>query len=255
MKNISILALTIIMVLTSCEEKDLVKEMVDFDQLFIPAYYFAYTNDMDRAKVATFPLKKKWNSIAKIYGERENVDEDWKGTFRLVGFWIDEAEISINEKEAMRCRIQLDHARYELMDLRWREKIGYYLDFVWDFEATMDIVVETAIDPMMGLMDWHEFQMCCEEMNLQWLELSNKVPDGDLFHFTGDDWVNLNHAINDMNREMEYLMIAVDTADGCQFSEAAKLVEQSYLNFLYIFGDFDSIPELENNIDFARQEI
>lgn len=255
MKNTPILLMLLIFVFSSCEEKDLVQEMAAFDQLFIPAYFFAYTGDMDRAKIAIYPLKRKWESIKKTYGDEHLANEEWKRTFNFVESWLDDAELSINDNEPLRSRIHLDHVRYELMDLRWREKIDYYLDDVWDFEATMDIVLETATDPMLGLMEWHEFQMCVDEMNLQWMELSNKVPDGEIYQFTSDDWVDLNRALKNMNREMEYLMTAVNTSDGCQFAEAAKHVEKAYLEFIYIFGDFDTIPGQEYNIDFAKEEI
>ncbi len=231
-----------LLVSTACNKDDVVKDMVEFDRAFIPAYYYSSLGNLESAEKSMFLLDAKYQKFNAKYGNKKPQSDDWNESIRLVGAWLEETKCALKDGNAQRAQIQLDHARYELMDLRWRENVNdYYLDYVWDLEASIDVVVQTSSDPMIELLSWNEFEPMCNEVLISWMNLKQRPIDHALFECSEgmDREVNfqkekLNYAINNF----EY---AMGSADRCDITEAALALEPAYLNFMAMFGDFESV--------------
>lgn len=244
MQKILISFFTIILLITanSCHTDELEQAMISFDQAFIPVFYYSYTNDLGSAEKAMDVLDSKWKDL-QIRFERLNPPaHEWHASFQMVTAWLNEAEQAIDMKNADLALIQLDHARYELMDLRWREGMTYYLDKVWDLEATIDLAVQTGTDVLLDLEEWQDFTCMAGDVNEAWKVVDQADWKVATFGFTKTDK-------EEEIRRKEYLRLAIEDfmevikkGDRCLAEDAVKEMEIAYLNYMFLFGDFE-IPE------------
>ena len=79
--------LSLVIVTTSCEAPALQKEMVLFDQAFIPAFFYTYSGDATRAQTAMYPLIATWKKNKKQYAPLLPKQEDRQESIRMVDAW------------------------------------------------------------------------------------------------------------------------------------------------------------------------
>lgn len=239
----TIILFILLIVLNSCGDTTIVKEeMIQFDRAFIPAWYYAYKGDLDGAQRAMIPLTRKWQQFQKQYSDPIYGRGDWKESVRLTGEWLEEAQCAIEDGDTRRASVQLDHARYELMDLRYLYEIDdYYLDAVWNLETTIAVAIETAKDRKLKLLEWEMFVDLSEGVNDTWQDLLRMPFDPAVFELNEAEILLHARRKNDLNKAIENYLNAVDTADGDQFEIAAINMEPAYLNFMMTFGDFENL--------------
>ncbi|MEM1321873.1 MAG: hypothetical protein AAGG75_16555 [Bacteroidota bacterium] len=226
----------------ACNAPLLKQEMVQFDRAFIPVFYYSYVGDVESAQKALPLLQRQWQKVRMDFEQASTASDDWQESIRLIGAWIEEAHCALRDGEAERALFQLDHARYELMDLRWREGINdYYLDYAWELEATIDIAISTSSDPMLKLLDWKEFVAISEDVNSSWQALQAQTVDQQLYRIKGAKMLLLKERQQAMNTAILNFLRSVESADRLEFAATAKALEPAYLNYINLFGDFESI--------------
>ncbi len=235
-----VLILFILFTFTSCKER-LVKDMMQFDQAFIPAFYYVYKNDVDKAQIAMLQLNRQWQTFNTKYTDKVVFSESWQESIRLIDQWLEGSNCALKDGHLEEALFQLDHARYEMADIRWRANIPYYLDYVWDLEGAIDVAVQTATDPMIDLMDWRDFVEISGEVQDAYIQLSLQTIDKQLLHSSTINPPLFKKRQLELKEKIDAFITAVDCADGCLFAEAAQQLEPAYLNFLMLFGDFESI--------------
>ncbi len=225
-----------ILTLNACNYKVLKKDMVLFDKAFIPVLYAVHLGDMDSAEQAMIQLDKEWQRIKKEYPLTSTGNID-RSTLKHRGdLWLTEAECAIKDGEIEHALIQLDHMRYEWMDLRFRNDIDYFLDDVWDFEATLDIATQTAYDPMIDLRDWKEFVSECYDMKDAWeMVLINKETLNDFSLSKEQETRIINHHFK-MNKEVDEFLTVVEVADLDLVREKIDTVKKQYLTYIQMFS-------------------
>lgn len=229
-----------LLILNSCKTEALEETMVSFDKAFIPVYYYSYTNDLDSAEKAMWVLDRKWEKLQAQFEQNATDAHNWQVSFQMVSNWLDEAECAINDKNADLALIQLDHARYELMDLRWREGISYYLDEVWDLEGVIDIVVQTTADPKLDLVEWQSFISMVYDVESAWSKVMDKTWETSYFDFTDTEIEEEKTRKLALGIAIKNFKTAVDYADRCEIQEAAMEMEVAYLEYIFFFGDFEA---------------
>ncbi len=243
MKNPKYYFILVLFILTaiSCNEKHVRNDMIKFDKAFIPVYYYTSIGELALAEKAMYPLMARWQHYQspEHFGTIES--EDWKETIRLVGAWLEGTSCAIEERDAYQALIQLDHARYELADLRYRKNMDdYYLDYIWDLEASMYTVIDVANDQMIDLLEFNEFEELAEELEKAWVYVLNTPYDEGLVDCTPDKIRYINYQKEKFDIAMLELFKAIDSADRCKFADAALNLEPAYLNLMTMFGDFEA---------------
>ncbi len=232
--------LSLIFIISSCNNEVLKPAMVEFDQAFIPVFYYSYIGDMEAADRAMLLLDRKWQQLNIEFDKHAMSTHNGIETFQMIDAWLEEANCAIQNKDSSLALIQLDHARYEMVDFRWREGMTYYLDKLWDLEATIDIAVQTVNDPLLDLMEWPEFIPMCYDVEDAWKELSNTKMDERVFNFTPEQKKSLATRHADLAFFIKNFLDTIDCADSCKVAEAANQMEAAYLEYMYLFGDFES---------------
>lgn len=232
--------LSFMFIVSTCNTDDFKPAMVEFDQAFIPVFYYSYLGDLESAQKAMLVLDSKWNKLSIEFDKHAMSYHNGLESFQMVDAWLEDAHCAIENRDSLRALIQLDHARYEMMDFRWREGMTYYLDKVWELEATIDIVVQTVNDPMLSLLEWPEFHLMCYDVENAFNELKQTPMEKDFFSFTPVDKRLLMDRFYALEVSIKDFIALTEQPDDCTIVEAAKEMETAYLEYLFLFGDFES---------------
>lgn len=226
----------------NCGKNVLPTTMAEFDKAFIPVLYYTQQGDLMHAKQSLSVLNEKWDALYIQFDRQAPKADHWRTSFKKVSSWLDEAAQALNDGDVRRAFVQLDHARYEMVDLRAKENIDYYLDKIWDLETAIDNVVEVSNDTMLDLLTYNEFLPMTQQIQASWQEVLIDTWEPAYFDFSeleireeADRKFTLGLRVLDFKQD-------VQTADRCKIETAVKKLELAYLNYLYLFGDFDN-PE------------
>ncbi|MFK7808901.1 MAG: hypothetical protein AB8F74_13940 [Saprospiraceae bacterium] len=245
MKKAFYLLLTFLFLLItfSCEKNSHVKsDMIGFDRAYIPVFYYTTLGDLKAAQKSMYVLKAKWQHYQSAHHPEVGASEDWKETIRLIGTWLDETDCALEERDVALALIQLDHARYELVDLRIREGIDdYYLDYLWDLEASMYSLMEISDGRTIDSLELCNFDVLIEEIEITWGELVNRDFDEKIFECDKEKMRSCNYRKDRLGYAVFSLSQAAKTENLHQLVDAALALEPAYLNYISMFGDFESV--------------
>lgn len=228
---------------SSCEKDNvnvLLQDMAEFDKAYIPVLYYVRQGEMDNAKRAVFFLNHSWQKVNRKYKSLNPENDDWQETFRMTDAWLSDAYFSIDAMQPKEAYIFLDHVRYQMMDLRLKNNIDYYLDDVWEFEASLDLAEEVAVDQMLCLLDYCEFEDIVKDLNDQWKIVTKAKVDAELFDLNTDDLKVLNNQKKSLQEAITVFNQAVQEMEGENLAMTATFLRQAYLEYLAGFGDFIS---------------
>ena len=233
------LILSFVFIANGCNSDDLKPAMAAFDQAFIPVLYYSHYGDLESAQKAMLVLDRKWETLSVELHKHATSYHKGPELIQLITAWLEEARCAIEYKDPLRALIQLDHARYEMTDFRWREGMVYYLDKVWDLEAAIDIVVQTVNDPKLDLLEWSEFMPMCYEVEIALDELMQTPMEKDLFGFTATDELRLTSQLSVLHFSIKNFIVATEYGDSGVVAEAANKMQTAYLEYIYLFGEFE----------------
>lgn len=239
--KICILFVIIFSVASSCEEKvenSLTKDMVELDKSFVPVMYFVLQGDLREAKKSSFFLKHTWGKMERKYKVLHPENDDWQESIRMTTAWLADAITAIDSNVQQDAFIFLDHVRYQLIELRRQQDIDYYLDYVWEFEASLDVVEEVAVDQMLCLLEYCEFEELVEDVNFAFQELKKAELDATLFEFEKIDLAEIRLREKRIAIALDNFNRAVAEADGEEVAVTVTLLDQAYIDYLHSFGDF-----------------
>lgn len=241
MKYISLFVLIGLLAL-SCNTAKVQEDLLQFDQAYIPTFVYVYQGDMAAAKRAVLFLDKEWRKVLPQYKNHFGDNEDSRGHLQQMECWLADAYDAIEEGNQMYALNQLDQARYELYELTKAHHIDYFLDAVWEFEAILDVMVETTSDPMLCLLEWSEFLELVEDMEQSWeLVLRNKLNEKQ-FDFDLEKMLLLYQDQLDLTEAIVDFKEAVECADAQVFVPKARAIVLPFFTYLSRFGNFAATP-------------
>ena len=238
-----LLFVLLISLASSCEEENvniMLQDMAEFDKAYIPVLYYVRQGEMDNAKKSVFFLNHSWQKVNRKYKNRNPENDDWQEAFRMTDAWLSDAYFSIDAMRPKDAYIFLDHVRYQMMELRNQNDIDYYLDDVWEFEARLDLAEEVAVDQMLCLLDYCEFEEIVKDLNEQWEIVQQAKVDAKLFDLDAEDLKILKDQRKKLQEAIIVFNQAVEEMEGENLAMTATFLRQAYLEYLAGFGDFIS---------------
>jgi len=237
-----LLAVFFALTFNSCISLSVQKSMVHFDQAFIPVFFHVWKGDMVSAKSAVFNMSTQWQQLYHNAQKNLPEDVDWQEGFRRTDVWLDDAMTFIDGNMQEYALAELDHARYELSEIRGFKGIPYYLDDLYDFQGNTAEVYDVASDDMLCLLEWGEFEKLVKDLDQQWKNIENKPFNNVLFEIDKIEKGRMVLMQKMIGLQMEDVMNALDCGDHFAVAERAKTVEITFMKMLCIFGHF---PEME----------
>ena len=241
--KLSILLLGIIFLNGKCipeKENIFVKKMVEFDKAFVPVLYYVYQGDILNAKSSVFYLEHKWQQFYQRYSEANSKSRTWNDNFCLMNQWLDDAVITIDKGHQMNALIQLNNVRHQMKDMRKELEIDYYLDYVWDFEAPLDLTAQIATNPFLLWSSYDEFESIVVQLNTRWEILrSQQFPD---VQYEMDAKTQKEYLLqmNYMDEVLQTFNQIIEEKRENEFEYTSKILIRGYFNMLYNFGFFQN---------------
>jgi len=156
----------------------------------------------------------------------------------LMNQWLDDAAIAIDRGHQMIALIQLNNVRDKMMDMRRELEIDYYLDYVWDFEETLDLTAQIATNPMVLWSSYDEFESIVFQLNTRWAILkSQKFPD-EKYDMDAEKQKEFLLQMSYMDEILDEFNLVVEEKRGAEFDFASKVMIRGYFNILHNFGTF-----------------
>ncbi len=246
MKSIYQIILVFVFIIStgsSCEKKEvnvLLQDMASFDRAFIPVLFYVRHGEMDNARKSVFFLNHTWKRFNEKYKNLNPENDNWGEAFRMADAWLSDAYTSIDASSPEDTYIFLDHVRYQMVELREQNNFEYFLDDVWEFEARLDLVEEVAVDQMLCLLDYCEFEYLVADMNDAWEVVEPTIVDVELFGLDGKKIKELNYNESKLKSALREFNLAVEEADGENLAVTAAFLRVAYLDYLSSYGDFIS---------------
>lgn len=237
MKRI-LLYILVLPLFTAClEDEDIQNKIVAFDEAFVPVWYYAYTNQPEEVAQAVFYLDQAWAALRADYQDVVGYQSDWEETYNCVNDFIRGVVQAAEYHEVNTVLLDMEYIKFELMQLRARYEVDYYLDNVWAFQMDYALVKELT-ETGYYFREWNEFDCLINEMNESWILLQEAVLLQDwladniaaLTSFKQD----LGVAVQDFNTQ--YKSINIESDDMVLNADA---IERPLLSLIQLFGDFD----------------
>ncbi|MFT5912767.1 MAG: hypothetical protein ACI9XO_004309, partial [Paraglaciecola sp.] len=194
------------------------------------------------AKSAVFNLKTNWQQLQYQTKNMLPEDIDWQERLRRTDNWLSDAMVSIDAHQQEYTLAELDHARYELTEIRRLKGVPYYLDDLYDFQENVEAVYDVASDDMLCLLEWEEFEKLVGDLNKEWQNVQQKPFDTDLFEIDKIEKGRIELLQKMIAHQMGNVMSALACDSHFEVAERVKTVEITFMKMLCIFGHF---PESE----------
>jgi hypothetical protein len=159
------------------ENQDLAKTMLLFDQGYIPAWYYAKTGDMVKAKKAVFYLEFQWQRLQLAWNSQLAEFPETGLALPRASARLSEAYVAIDNNDPVRATRSLERAQEELRQLRAGCGMSYFLDPWYALESDLWTVLTTLKDPQLQLMEWEEVTEMALSCALSWNAVSQTPMD------------------------------------------------------------------------------
>lgn len=237
--------LTLILVLVFAtrrmEAQEMKKDMVQFDQAFIPVWFYTYEGEILKAKASIFLLEFTWQQFRMKYADAVKAEE-WRSTFDRIDGWLGDAYYAIDANRPEIAFNQLEYVKYELRQLRRLYGISYYLDELYDFQDAATVLIKAANDPVLFLMDWYEFEDLADAVHLQWRGVMSRFFDAELHGFDEQKLALYLARQKSLERALNHFVEMVECADREAILAASWEVEAAFNEILRLFGRFETLP-------------
>jgi len=119
-----------------------------------------------------------------------------------------------------------------------------YFAFLWRFEEDMYLSTMIAMDPMLDLYEWNEFQAAVECMNDSWRPVQLHFPSAEMLDNNPLKYKNQSVFKIYLEKALDEFNLAVSTADYEKYPlcESAEEVQKAYIAYIKTFteGNIDS---------------
>ncbi|MDX1940460.1 MAG: hypothetical protein SFU99_07905 [Saprospiraceae bacterium] len=241
MKTLLTLTITTFILITNlnCQSADVRKSMVHFDQAFLPVMMHVYQGNMYQAKKSVFYLDFKWQKLRNQY-EFARVESAWRNAFVQIDEYLGNAYMAIDGNNAKLALAQLQQVKDEFVALRERYRIEYYLDYLYDFQATASTLTETSADEMLCLMEWEDLEQMSLETNQAWQDVRFQPVDVEFYELDIEKMTLLKAKMQVMTTLIKNLNKAIESANRAEVAKACAKIQPALVEVLWVFGNIDA---------------
>lgn len=218
---------------------DIRRDMAQFDQAFIPLWFHVYEGNMTEAKKGVFMVNFKWRQLKNRYG-RALEDGMWQDAFCRAEEWLSDAFAAIDQNKERLALNQLNHVRYELMELRSQYNIPYYLDEVYRFQEIVRSVAEVVHDDKLCLLEWSELEAMIGRMNTAWVRVKQLEWEPALYELDRKGQEKIQNTQDRITTHLLNFNEQLAQANQLLLAEAVRPLEREALYQMRLFGKFDA---------------
>lgn len=233
--------LALVVLMYSCNKPAVEKDMVHFDEAYVPVVYYVYNNDLNKAFSAMFLLDARWQQFNNKYQILFHGDADELDRLRFVNDWLCDATDAIYRNDRHTALIQLDHIKYEMMEIRRSFKMEYFLDYLWDFEGALGMLNDACCEDSTLVCSADEVAFLVDETQFLWeiVEDAENMPFSKILD--SENLALYEKHKKEVNENMQ-LIVAERYGSYKNLEATIDKTYDAYMKLLTLFGDFNAIP-------------
>lgn len=243
MRKILFPSLLIVFLLVSgCAQRSFQKQMIRFDQLYIPALFYTEQGSVEASRKAVKDLMEFWQTFSLAYYNSRPADPEWKQSFDIVDQRITTAgKLVKNGKAVTSAFNELDVIRDILYRIRKRNDIKYYVDHLTEFFQPMDAMLLILKDKTPDTLTATDLQnlsyLINREINI-WDKVAKVEFNSVLFGFNGIKLRDMRKYIKAEQLILYKLKKAIDARDKAFIFLSADFIKPNFNKLYLLFGDF-----------------
>jgi len=222
---------------------DIIKDMVHFDQAYIPVLATTSDEKLIAARKAMKALKLQWQSFSQkheLYGD----DPNWETDMDKIGSRIAAAEKIVTDgKKIKDAHEELEHIRIIFMNMRERNGIDYFIDNLTLFHEPMEEIVLTVkgkTPDSLSASDIERIKHHLPKTMLLW-EVTGKAKfDPAVYEFNPQQASSLHELIKKEQQALANLQKALAAGDKKQVIATGMAIKPNFAQVFKLFGRFPS---------------
>ena len=147
---------------------DLRRIMLQFDEAYIPLWFFAEAGDLENAQTAWATADQRWQRLEQTL-HLVLPEGVWEDHLERAEGWLADAQTGMEANRLDLATVSLEHARFELIALRKSlGMVDYFPDQLYQLHANLDLLAEIAEDPKLCLLEWNEVEQLIHKAVADW---------------------------------------------------------------------------------------
>lgn len=220
---------------------DMLKDMVHFDQAYIPVLAFTSDEKLQPARATMKTLKPAWQSFKQQYSANKN-DPQWQADIDKIDSYISAGEKIITRGTGLKdAHEELEHVRIVFMNMRERNGIDYFIDHLTRFHEPMEEIVLAAkgktpdklTDENVALI-----KKVSPKTKKLWHTTSTAAFDPKLYEFDKMQTETLRNLINKEQQALARLEKALKSGNRAEIIGAAVGIKPNFAKLFKAFGRF-----------------
>ena len=192
-------------------------------------------------------LNQNWSQFKAEYEKYNPADPDWKKDFDYADAQIKKANEIVNSgKELMSAHETLESVRIQFMELRQRNNIDYYVDYLTEFHEYMEAIFHTGKDnPPESLTedDIDDLKNHYEEAARVWQKITTASFDKALYDFNDQKAGKMKSFITKETDALNRLKKAIGSKDNTKIVKACMGIKPNYAQLYKLFGNFERVQK------------
>ena len=226
------------------EQSDLLQAMAEFDKNYIPGLALTNQGKQSQSVRAIRRLRTDWAQFKISYQDGYGADsQDWQQDVQAIEVQITKAQNQINMKELAEAHESLERVRYIFLDMRQRNGIEYYMDYLTGFHEPMEEIVILAAhaenrNPESVKLDILKLM---EPLLSSWNDVINAEPPFELFDVPEQKRTLIREFIKDETEALSQLESALQHKGVPDIVNAAKRIKPPFVRLYLSFGNFEGV--------------
>ena len=220
----------------------LLKQMVHFDQVYIPTLAFTSDEIVKLSRDAMKSLLPEWNKFRTGYQNSNSIDPQWSTDFDRVDGYISDAQKIIDSgKNLHDAHEKLESIRIILMNLRTRNGIDYFIDYLTRFHEPMEKIVLAAKGKTAETFSENDLEIIRKDLptaKYLWKQIEDNKFDSNLFEFNASKKILLKKLIDDERHALNRLDTTLERQDKNKIILAAVGIKPGFARIFKLFGTF-----------------
>ena len=250
MKKCFLLILGLVLILSTAmplgAASPLEKDMAAFDKAYVTALFSTSQGKRATSKKAMERLMTEWTAFKKTRADDLIKSKADKADLTIINQMLTDAKRIVRANGSLNeAHIILEGVRDVFLNIRKRNSIDYYMDYITGFHKPMNAIVlttrgktaETLTDSMLSRIK-QNFKLAWQK----WESLQKASFDPELFSFDAKKEAQRQACIKAETEALNKLKKALNQDDKEQIIQAVAGVKLNFDSFFLLFSNLESVP-------------
>lgn len=240
-----IVALSLIYVDVSKKQASLLQDMAVLDRAYIPALFYSAEGEQNKSRKAMAKFIRGWEAFKKNNIDMGKFDPYWDEDLDKVENLIHRADSLIKDgNDLVAAHDELEKIRDVMLELRVRNSMDYFLDYMTRFHSSMEAILLTVKDKPAETLSEQDLEIVEQELKkaeLLWQDVMSAKVDGKLFGFNKAQLKSVETLKLEQRDKIEQLQQVLAAGDKSAIIKSSLALRPVFARLFKMFGDFTSL--------------